>query len=300
MNGKIQNKDYSHIKKWFAVSDVHSYYTELIKALDEKGFDISDKSMGLILCGDAFDRGDDTIKVFDFLKEMRSQDRLIYILGNHEGLLFDCVQELLYGKTPGSHHFHNGTVKTVCMLCHQNEWIAYTPPPDIREMIKESTDPVLQFIKDNGRNYFELGNKIFVHSWIPCKVIGTDYTWSPKYEGIHPLWNVDPNSLDEEKSSIYNSEWYSARWGNPYKMWKEKLYPEDKCIVFGHFHTSYGHSRIDMKCKEWPQKNKPDWQSAFKPWIKENAIGIDSCVAYSGFINCLVFDEEGNLLNDDK
>ena len=37
---------------------------------------------------------------------------------------------------------------------------------------------------------------------------------------------------------------------------------------------------------------------AFTPWIKDNAIGIDACVAYSGKINCLVFDENGCLLEE--
>ena len=38
-------------------------------------------------------------------------------------------------------------------------------------------------------------------------------------------------------------------------------------------------------------------EKAFKPWIKDNAIGIDACCAFSRKINCLVFDGDGNLLN---
>ena len=285
--------------KYFCVSDIHSFYAPLIKELEDKGFNINDNNHKLIICGDAFDRGDDSVKVFEFLKQLNTEDRLIYIRGNHEDLLFDCVDELMQGKTPGSHHFHNGTVKTICMLCGENEWIAYCPPPDIRKMIKEKMEPILEFIENVTIDYFTLGNKIFVHSWIPCKISGTDYTWSPKYTGVSENWYKQEHELNTlEEQSILKAEWYSARWGNPYLMWKQKLYPEDKCIVFGHFHTSYGHSRIDMKCKEWPQKNQVGWQDAFKPWIKENAIGIDACCAFSGFINCLVFDEEGNLLND--
>lgn len=91
--------------------------------------------------------------------------------------------------------------------------------------------------------------------------------------------------------------WEQARWGNPFLMWKNKLYPNNKCVVFGHWHCSYGHSHIDMKTKEFPQINQINkMEEAFKPWIKENAIGLDACVAYSGKINCLVFDENGNLL----
>lgn len=286
--------------KYFCVSDIHSFYEPLMKALTEKGFEMNNKCHKLLLLGDAFDRGDDTIKVFEFLKTLADENRLIYVMGNHEELFFDCLKEIDHGKTPSSHHFHNKTVKTICMLCGQNEWVVYAPhAPDIKQMIKEKTKPVADFIKQNAVNYFQLGNKVFVHSWIPCQVKGNDYTWNPVYEKPFDWWDKKEEELNEEERNLFDAEWSAARWGNPYLMWKNKLYPKDICIVFGHFHTSYGHSRIDMKCKEWPQQNKVDWQSAFKPWIKENAIGIDACCAYSGFINCLVFDENGELIKED-
>lgn len=276
--------------KYFCVSDIHSFYQPLIDALNSKGFELDNKAHKIILCGDAFDRGDDTIKVFEFLKKLKEQNRLIYIMGNHEELLFDCYADICKGYTPGSHHFHNGTVKTISMICGEvNDYHVYWPKEDAIRNVMEKTQEIRAFIRENCVDYFTLGNKIFVHSWIPLK-----------YESeVHPLWNANPNNLSLEDARIYNENWSAARWGNPFLQWKQKLYPKDKCIVFGHFHTSYGHSRIDMKCKEWPQKNKKDWEDAFKPWIKENAVGLDACVAYSGFINCLVFDENGELLLDD-
>ena len=114
--------------KYFAVSDIHSYYQPLLDALAQKGFNLKDNNHKLIVCGDAFDRGDDTVKVFEFLKELANANRLIYIQGNHEDLLFDCLYEISLGKTPGSHHFHNQTTKTICQFCGENEWIVYTPP----------------------------------------------------------------------------------------------------------------------------------------------------------------------------
>lgn len=285
--------------KYFCISDIHSYYSAMIESLEQKGFNLENPNHKVIICGDAFDRGDDTVKVFEFIKYLQSHGRLIYIKGNHEELLFDCINEMLQNRTPGSHHFHNGTVKTICTLCGENEWIAYAPQsPKIKELIKEKTSEIVKFIEKNAVNYFELGNKIFVHSWIPCKAKGNDYSWNPVYEKVYDWYNKSEAKLTEDEKAIHQAEWFAARWGNPFLMWKNKLYPEGKCVVFGHFHASYGHSHIDMKCKEWPPKNQKDWQNAFKPWIKENAIGIDACCAYSGFINCLVFDEEGNLLND--
>ena len=289
--------------KYFTISDVHSFYEPMIKALDGKGFDINNKDHKIILLGDAFDRGDDTVKVFKFLKEMKSQDRLIYIIGNHEDLLFDCIEELSYGKTPSSHHFSNGTIKTICMLCEESEWIVYHPSNDIIQTIYDKTQEVRDFIRTEGRDYFTLGNKIFVHSWIPCITDNSStYHNCKTYKCIDPIWNKDPNKLLQINELVkYNNAWESARWGNPFTQWKQGLYPEGKCIVFGHWHCSWGHSHIDMETPEYPQKNQPlKWEAAWKPWIKENAIGIDSCVAYSGKINCIVFDENGELINYDK
>ena len=284
--------------KYFVVSDIHSFYDPLIKALNDKGFDFNNKEHKLIICGDAFDRGDDTVKVFSFLKEMQSQNRLIYIMGNHEELLFECYAEICQGYSPSNHHVHNGTVKTISMLCGEtSDYHLYCHGEESIKNVIEKTQELRDFIHQYCVDYFTLGNKIFVHSWIPCKIKGMDYTWNPIYIGVSDLWDKNPNTLNEKDFKLYNSEWSQARWDNPFLKWKNKSYPENKCIVFGHFHTSYGHSRIDMKCKEWPQKNQNNWQEAFKPWIKENAIGLDSCVAYSGFINCIVFDEEGNLLD---
>ena len=285
--------------KYFCVSDIHSYYQPLLSALSEKGFDIDNPNHKLIICGDAFDRGDDTVKVFQLMKRLQEQNRLIYILGNHEELLFDCVKELLEGKTPSTHHFHNKTVKTVCMLCGENEWLAYIPTVEARGLIKERLDPVLTFIKNVAVDYFELGNKIFVHSWIPCVSDDTvPHHINKNYKSIDPIWNMNRSELSEQECTMFNNAWSQARWGNPFLMWKDKLYPQDKCIVFGHWHCSYGHSHIDMKYKEWPHANQGEkFEKAFRPWIKENAIGIDACCAYSGFINCVVFDEKGELIS---
>lgn len=290
------------MKKYFCVSDIHSFYQPLMDALLRKGFESDNMDHKLIVCGDAFDRGDDTVKVFEFLKLLKEQDRLVYIRGNHEDLLFDCLHDMLTGRTPGSHHFHNKTVKTVCELCGQNEWIAYAPQsPDTLQLIDDKTLELRQFITTTCVNYFELGNKVFVHSWVPCKIKGHDYTWNPVYENVWEWYNKPELELNEEERTLYDAEWYTARWVNPFLMWKNKLYPQDKCIVFGHYHCSYGNSRIDMNCKEWPQLNQPDqMEKAFKPWIKENAIGIDACCTYSGRINCIVFDDNGEVLDYDK
>lgn len=288
--------------RYFAVSDVHSFYTPLMTALSEKGFELDNKEHILIVCGDAFDRGDETVQVFEFLKQLKEQDRLVYITGNHEDLLFECMTEISYGKTPGSHHFSNGTVKTICQFTGENEWIVYRPTTDLVERMFESTQEVRDFIRENCVDYFELGDKLFVHSWIPCVADDPNMYHSRKtYRCIDPIWDKNPNTLATHELIKYREAWRAARWGNPFTQWKQGFVPKGKCVVFGHWHVSWGHSHIDYETPEWPQKNQPKkYEAAFKPWVKDNAIGLDACCAESGKINCVVFDELGNILEIDR
>ena len=254
-------------KKYFATSDVHSFLDELMVALNEKGFDKYNKDHILCVCGDLFDRGTQPQQLFEFVKELQAQDRLIYVRGNHEDLLFDCMTEIRCGRIPSSHHFHNKTVETICRLCGQSEWIVYDPT--WRDKICEIMQPVLDFITDNCVNYAEIGDYVLVHGWVPC------------YQG-----------LDDFRDATA-SDWERARWNNGMEMWKnQKCRVEDRTVVVGHWHCSYGWSHIDMKYKEFPSPSHKDFKYSFQPWIKEGIIALDACCAYSGKLNCIVIEED--------
>lgn len=255
------------MKKYFVVSDVHSAYNELIAALNNAGFEMDNPAHCLIVCGDLFDRKDGTVKLFEFVKELQAQGRLIYIRGNHEDLLFDCIKEIRYGRMPGRHHFSNGTIKTICQFCDQNEWIVYDPT--WRNEICETMQPILDFINENCVDYAEIGDYIFVHGYIPC------------------FAHLD-NFRDADES-----DWYEARWLNGMEMWKNpRNRIEGKTIVVGHWHCSWGWSHIKQERKEWPQKNRIDWQKSFEPFVDDGIMAIDSCVAYTNFINCITLEVE--------
>lgn len=253
--------------KIFATSDVHGFFTQLMNALDNNGFDKDNKDHILCICGDVFDRGEQTVELFEFIKSLQEQDRLIYVRGNHEDLLFECINEIRCGKVPSSHHFHNGTVKTICQFCGQNEWIIYDPT--WRYKICEIMQPVLDFIDNNCVDYFEFGNYVFVHGWVPY------------YQG-----------LDDFRDATAE-DWKRARWDNGMEMWQ---YPrcrvDGKTIVVGHWHCSWGWSHIKQKRKEFPQKNRVDWQKSFEPFVDDGIIALDACTAYSGLCNVIVIEEE--------
>lgn len=261
------------MKQYFVTSDIHSYYSPLITALEQKRFDLNNPDHILCICGDLLDRGDQTVELWEFIKTLQSQGRLIYIKGNHESLLCDCMDEIRRGRIPDSHHFHNKTVKTICQFCGEGEWIIYDPT--WRDKICEIMQPVLDFINENCVDYAEIGNYILVHGWIPC------------YEG-----------LDDFRDAT-EQDWEYARWENGMAMWKNpKSRIDGKTIIVGHWHCSYGWSRIDQKYKEFPQLTHAHFQHSFQPWIKEGIIALDACCAYSGKLNCIVIKDE--VLEDEN
>ena len=48
--------------KYFVISDIHSYYDEMIDSLKNYSFDVSNKEHHLLVLGDLFDRGPKQMK----------------------------------------------------------------------------------------------------------------------------------------------------------------------------------------------------------------------------------------------
>ena len=124
--------------------------------------------------------------------------------------------------------------------------------------------PILDWIDEKSVDYYELNDNIFVHGWIPST--------------FRKNWTKE--------------NWQRSRWYNGMKMWKNGYCLEDKIIWCGHWCCSYGWSKIRQKYKEFPQKNRNNWEKSFQPFIDDGIIALDSCVTYSNFLNCVVYDEE--------
>ena len=259
----------------FVVSDVHSFYTPLKKALDEKGFDPNNKDHWLILCGDAFDRGDESEEVLKFLMSL---ERKVLIKGNHDLLFKDCC---LRGY-PLSHDYHNGTSATIYDLGGGNKGANFSECCDIAWTRTEA-------YRNSLVNYFETKNYIFVHSWIPT-IVESDSKMKPWYqEGKSYRYRDDWRNATE-------AEWEEAMWGNPFKMWKRGLNQTGKTIVFGHWHCSTGHS-MESIVKSWGNDEEClisefEDDAIWEPFIKDNIIGIDRCTAHTGEVNVLVLEDE--------
>ena len=241
-------------KKLFVVSDVHSFYTPLMKALDEKGFDPNNENHWLITCGDNFDRGDESEEVLHFLMSL---ERKILIRGNHETLLEECC----YRGFPYWHDDSNGTTKTINDIGGAGEGNPFN------ECCRITLNKTLTY-RSLLQNYFETKNYIFVHSWIPIISQNGGYY---KY--------------DENWRTASNNRWEDAMWANPFDMHFLDLNKTNKTIVFGHWHCSAGH-KILGHCKD--EFNYAIWE----PCYADGIIGIDRCTAYTGEVNVLVIEDE--------
>ncbi len=65
------------MKKYFITSDTHSFYNELIEELNNKGFDVNNKDHIIIMCGDLFDRGSESLKLYEFIKSLPKERRIL-------------------------------------------------------------------------------------------------------------------------------------------------------------------------------------------------------------------------------
>ena len=288
--------------KYFVISDIHSFYTEFKHALFKAGFRKTNKNHVLIVLGDLFDRGPDTIKLYNYLKTIPS-NRLILIKGNHE----DLYLSLLKKSFPESWDFLNGTVETFCQIAGIDEkyllskfWakklgkeiVEYScfdkqkeTWDKVRSRVKKSE--ITKFLKsDRWLNYYELNNYIFVHSFIPIQV---------KSEFVE--FSLYCSSLDMEcyeymkdwRILAGDGNWIDATWGCPYIPFQAGLFDEEiknnKILVCGHWPTSDFHKVFEH-----------DSSGNSNIYYGDNLIAIDASTVISKRCNILVLDECGNII----
>ena len=254
--------------KFFITSDIHSYYTPLKKALDEKGFDPNNEDHWLVVCGDCFDRGNESVEVLHFLMQL---ERKVLIKGNHDLLLKNLCER----GFPYSHDKSNGTVRTV-----QN--FGGSPlPSDFEKSCQITWNKTLAY-RELLINYFETEKYIFVHSWIPTVTHYDKGASKPWHQvGKYYEYNEDWRNASE-------TEWEEAMWGNPFWKAQDGMNKTGKTIVFGHWHCSLGHLiDSDGELSEFGEDAK--WDPYYNK--KQGIIGVDRCVAHTNELNVLVLED---------
>lgn len=252
-------------KKIFAISDIHGFYTEMIESLKESGYDEDNPEHLLIVCGDKFDRGKESVKVFQYLKRLMDKNKAIILRGNH--LAF--IENFLEGSNDPFNYINNGLNETIADFWHRTapfeSWCAlegncelsienYSKWAEIaRKDINKEYPELLPWIKSLPY-YYETDNYIFTHSMID----GQCFDWH------------NPNI-----------SWYECTWAKP-RDFNNSIVNTDKKVVVGHINCGllrslYGYDENDNSIFE-----RPDGK----------VIGLDTCTVLTHKVNVLVLEDK--------
>lgn len=289
-------------KKYFILSDPHSFYTYMMNSLTDAGFDVNNENHILVILGDIFDRGTEPIQMYNFLKEF-PRDRKVLIRGNHEYLLKELYERGYYLN----HDIHNGTVSTISYFCGEggktpldikNEIIGKYAADDIdvqtiMKLVNDGcsahsdklfhcklTEDIISWIEsDEWVNYFETEHYIFVHSFIPLK----------ETMALGGLVEIGEEYFDNWREDANEYQWEQATWGCPYDMYLKGYFDKEKekgkTLVCGHWHTKDFWNTLEGKC--YDSFTNPIFKSD-----KYNIIGLDACTALTHKVNVLVLNED--------
>ena len=279
--------------KYFVISDIHSFYDEMMKSLNEAGYDKDNPEHFLIVCGDIFDRGTKPLEVYKFLKSIPKTNR-IFVKGNHEYLL----EKLVERECPLGHDYHNGTYDTLFYIAgmsysyfnfkifelrvngEDDEAESYMDKTYEKLFKGKKIKEILKWIDKEFVDYYELDEFIFVHSLIPT------------YSNGENLYNYWEGWRDKADKNAY----YQATWGNPADMVLESDFAnkeKGKTLVCGHFHTSHIWEELDG-IKYSVTSENPTYYSDKHPEL----IALDSCTVYTKALNVLVINEDDMEIHD--
>ena len=116
------------------------------------------------------------------------------------------------------------------------------------------------------RSFYETEHYIFVHGWIPCIADRrTGFSYYSDWRSVDPF------------------EWKRARWYNG--MDAVQTCMEDKTILCGHWHSSYGHWKYEHIGSEFGE------DADFSPYYASGIIALDACTAISKRVNVIVLED---------
>lgn len=239
-------------RKLFVVSDIHGHFTELTDALEGVGFDANNEDHVFVSCGDLFDRGEENLRVYDFVRGLRQK---ILIKGNHEDMLCAVLRQGVLTQTEKD----NGMDITVKQLLGERAVDAdgRIDVTEHAERIGEITD----FI-DSMLDYYETERFVFIHGWLPIEFDG----WRPH---VGEFWR---DATREEWVDAHELEWQ--------QLYNVGAVLDGKTIVCGHRPSSMGYmfdSLRDVDCSE--------------PFYGKGMIAIDAWTVRSGRVNVLVVED---------
>lgn len=256
--------------KLFFISDIHSFYDETIEALKKAKYDENNPNHLLIVVGDIFDRGRQTLQVYEWLLRLTRENKAIVLSGNHHKFLIDFLK----GSISPFNYINNGLKETIADFWHRTapfeSWCivdenceitqeAYEKWVNIcRKDINREYPELLPWLESMPR-YFESKSTIATHGALDLHVPDWHYPHCSKY------WLRDWDALDFDDGSFLGVKNTTG-----------------KKIIIGHYDT--GSLR-----KIYGLGNKNDYSILE---TKDNKVFIDGCVALTKKVNVYVIEDD--------
>ncbi len=245
------------MKKYFVFADVHSFYDELMEALNRAGFDRNNEDHVIVSLGDLCDRGPQSREVLSFVNSL-PEDRKLIVIGNHEILMELMIKR---GRANGADTY-NGTTRTAMDITEEDENIE-----DLKHNI------LWNEYKKCWHWYYEMGDCIFVHGWIP--------TISRRDRFGKESLAYDPDWRDADIARLYD-----ATWVNGMEAWNKGIREKGKTIFCGHWNSSWGNCYLHHKGSEFGT------DADYGPFIDEGIVALDACTVESGRVNVYVIESD--------
>ena len=168
------------------------------------------------------------------------------------------LYEILTRGRLTSNNIVNGTDITVAQLLGKSS-IVERGIIDIIGL-KDKVNEIKSFI-DGMQDFYEVGQYVFVHGWIPVK--------------------YDNNKLKADKNykKASKEEWSKSRWYEWQKFYGANVVIKDKIIVCGHRPSRYGYI-FDTNRKH----------TCCDPFYGNGVLAIDGSVMSSGQVNVVVLE----------
>lgn len=264
-------------KKTFIISDIHGHYNITIKALESAGYN-KDNGDRIIILGDVFDRGDESLAIYEWI---RSNNNIICLKGNHEYILEDYLD----GTTISPFNYlHNGTNETLADFWHRTApFESWCLLEGQCEMNHESFAKWINIVKkDINTEYPDL-----LH-WLQTlpNYYELDFPNGKKYIMTHGIIDtVAPDWKQPRKG------WEDQTWAKPYEVAKFHNNLNATVIV--------GHINAGLIRAEWSLPGgQRDNSILYLNNRGQNLYVIDTCTILTQQVNVLVIDENGEVINE--
>lgn len=264
------------MKKYFICSDIHGDYTALMEAINDNGFDENNEEHILIVAGDIFDRNQESVLLYNYLKKLTDKGKAIVLVGNHHSMLIDFL-ECNNLNNCFFNYRRNGMRATIDDFSHRtygwdttillkysdeeqknmtdqdwyNEWALFVE--ETAKEINEEYPDLLPWLKSMP-DYLELKNSVITHGMIEC----TYGNWKTPIRG-----------------------WEACHWAKPSEA--AFLYNDTgKHIYLGHIDADTIRECYGLEPEEQAIFTRPDGDVTY----------LDSCTALTHRVNmCIVEDE---------